>query len=321
MRARLLALWVTTILSACNMSDLPRRTIVYKRVGGCEIKADVFRLPGKDIRPAIIWLHGGGLIAGCRDMLGAKATREQLTRYAHAGFVVIAVDYRLAPETKLGEILEDVRDAYGWTRAEGARQFGIDSDRIALVGHSAGGYLALLGGMYLEPRPKAIVSFYGYGDITGDWCTRPAAYFREKGLVLEEDARASVGDEIISQACYPTTRNRFYEYCRQRGLWTKAVTGLDPSTDSTLLMRFCPLTNVTADYPPTLLLHGDKDNDVPYAQSVRMAEKLELAGVKHRLITLVGRDHGFDYTNWQDQEVSDSFDSVIAFLRTNLGAE
>lgn len=295
--------------------QIPRKTYVYKRVGECEIKADVFRPERNDVRPAIIWLHGGGLVAGCRDMIGAKGTREQLAQYLDAGLVVIAIDYRLAPETKLAEIVEDVRDAYRWAREKGPTEFRIDPDRIALVGHSAGAYLALLVGTYLEPRPRAIVSFYGYGDITGDWCVRPSAYFREKRTISEEEARASVGTSAITQSCYPTKRDRFYVYCRQQGLWAKEVTGFQHAVDATSLAALCPSMNVTKEYPPTLLLHGNKDNDVPYEQSTLMSEKLKQAGVKHRLITLTGLDHGFDYTHWKDQEVRAAFDSTLAFLK------
>jgi dipeptidyl aminopeptidase/acylaminoacyl peptidase len=71
-------------------------------------------------------------------------------------------------------------------------------------------------------------------------------------------------------------------------------------------------------YPPTLLLHGDKDHDVPYEQSLLMEKKLEVAGVKHKLITLVGLDHGFDYSSWTDTQVRSSFDSVLAFLKNSF---
>ena len=306
------------LLSGCGFDDPARETRVYKVIDGCQLKVDVFRPAALGQRPAILWLHGGGLIAGCRDMLGARGTKAQLQRYMRAGIVVVAVDYRLAPETKLAGILDDIRDAYRWTRTRGAAEFSIDSNRVALVGHSAGGYLALLGGVYLEPRPSAIVSFYGYGEILGDWCTHPSAYFVEKNPIAEGEARASAGDGIISHACYPTKRNRFYEFCRQRGLWTKEVTGFDPLTDSTLLMRFCPLLNITPEYPPTLLLHGDKDHDVPYEQSLLMEKKLELAGVRHGLITLAGLDHGFDYTNWNDAQVRAAFDSASVFLMNSV---
>jgi len=74
---------------------------------------------------------------------------------------------------------------------------------------------------------------------------------------------------------------------------------------------------VTKDYPPTLLLHGDNDTDVPYEQSVLMARELERRGVQHELVTLTGRGHGFDGPMW-DPVVAQTFDRVLAFLHQQL---
>ena len=82
-------------------------TFVYKTVGDHKIRADVYRKPGEEIRPGIIWIHGGALIFGSRKDLA----NEQLTLYLNAGYTVIAIDYRLAPETKLPEIISDLEDA------------------------------------------------------------------------------------------------------------------------------------------------------------------------------------------------------------------
>ena len=90
-----------------------------------------------------------------------------------AGYVLVSIDYRLAPETKLPAILEDVRDAFAWIRKDGPRLFGAEADRIVVLGGSAGGYLTLMSGFLIEPRPKALVSYWGYGDIAGDWYSRP----------------------------------------------------------------------------------------------------------------------------------------------------
>lgn len=72
-------------------------TYVYKMVHDCKIQADVYRCPGEERRPAILWLHGGALIFGNRSMLPG----EQMELYLAAGYTVISIDYRLAPETKL----------------------------------------------------------------------------------------------------------------------------------------------------------------------------------------------------------------------------
>jgi acetyl esterase/lipase len=79
----------------------------------------------------------------------------------------------MAPETRLPAIIQDVQDAYRWVREKGPDLSHIDPSRIAVKGGSAGGYLTLMTGFCVEPRPKALVPLYGYGDIAGPWYSRP----------------------------------------------------------------------------------------------------------------------------------------------------
>ena len=84
-----------------------KTTYTYKTVGNCAIKADVYRAAGATIRPVVIWIHGGALIMGNREQID-KALLGKLVK---AGYVIVSIDYRLAPETKLAAILEDLTDA------------------------------------------------------------------------------------------------------------------------------------------------------------------------------------------------------------------
>jgi acetyl esterase/lipase len=294
-----------------NDAGFSKTTYCYKEVGDCKIQADVYRVKGSSKRPALVWIHGGALISGNR----AGPERAQLKRYLDAGFNLISVDYRLAPETKLPLIVEDLRDAFKWVRERGPEVAGIDPERIAVVGHSAGGYLTLMSGFCVEPRPRALVAFYGYGDIAGDWYARPDPFYSKQPAVPEAEARAAVGHGVLSEG--GPQRFRFYLYCRQNGLWAKEVAGYDPVLQAKELAPFCPLHNVTKAYPPTLLLHGDKDTDVPYEQSVLMADMLERNQVEHELITMTNRGHGFDGGRRaaNDPEITRTFDRVVSFLR------
>ncbi len=247
-----------------------KRTYTYKVVGNCALQADVYRSPDNAIRPLIFWIHGGALVGGYRGDL----SMDQLERYIRAGFAVISIDYRLAPETKLPQILEDVQNAYRWVRAKGPKLFHIDPDRIAVVGHSAGGYLALATGYRFRPPPRAIVSFYGYGDISGDWYSLPDPYYLQKPSVSRVEALEAVSGGFPCGTNPPDRRWRFYLYCRQQGLWPKHISGFDPHTDPKAFDPFCPVRNVTRDYPPIVLLHGDKDTDVPFEQSLQMYNEL-----------------------------------------------
>jgi acetyl esterase/lipase len=217
------------------------------------------------------------------------ALREGL---AAAGFAQVAVDYRLAPEAKLPAILEDVLDAFAWVHGAGARRFGFDGARVGVVGHSAGGYLTLLAGVHVRPRPRALVSFYGYGDVAAPWYAQPDPFYCAQPAVPEAAARAAVGTRPVAEGV--PERMPFYLYCRQHGLWPREVVGLDPAREPRAFDRYCPARSVTAEYPPTLLLHGTADTDVPYAQSAEMAAALAAAGVAHELVTIVDGPHGFD---------------------------
>jgi dipeptidyl aminopeptidase/acylaminoacyl peptidase len=91
------------------------------------------------------------------------------------------------------------------------------------------------------------------------------------------------------------------------------VTGLDLRQDRDTLLSFCPVQHVAADHPPTLLLHGDADTDVPYEQSVTMARALAVANIPHRLLTIRGGAHGFDVA-MGTPVVAKAFDDVLEFL-------
>ena len=292
---------------------IEKQSFTYKIVEKCEIKADVYTVSDDVKRPVVIWIHGGALITGYRENIKP----DQIGLYVKAGYTLISIDYRLAPETKLKAIIEDIQDAYKWIREESSHLLNLDPDRIAIIGHSAGGYLTLMAGFCVNPRPKALISFYGYGDITGDWYSKPDPFYCKQPLVPKEEAYASVGGPVISEALSQPNRGRFYLYCRQHGLWPKEVTGHDPNTEPSAFDSFCPIRNITKEYPPTMLLHGDKDTDVPYSQSLMMANELAHVGVKHELITIHDGEHGFD-KDFKDPVVTDAFSRVVTFLKKYL---
>jgi acetyl esterase/lipase len=296
-------------------------TVVFKTTGATALHADVYPAHGRGPQPVILWLHGGALIFGDRGMI----PRWQLERYRDAGYSVVAIDYRLAPETKLPEILSDVVSGVAWVREEGARRFAIDPARLAIVGHSAGGYLTLLAGNRVSPLPQALVSYYGYGDIIGDWYTTPSPYYCQFPAVSAAEAWSVVGLDTADPSpvasgesgAQPPDRSRFYLYCRQQGCWPQLVAGLDPKRERQALLGYCPAQQVTASYPPTLLLHGDADTDVPYAQSQIMASALAAAGAPHRLLTITNGEHVFDARDG-DPTVQEAFAQVLAFLAEHV---
>ncbi|MFN7994400.1 MAG: alpha/beta hydrolase [Bryobacteraceae bacterium] len=301
---------LSALLGAAGAYAASKTTYTYKTVGECAIQADVYRAAQTGPRPVVLWIHGGALVMGDRSWI----TGWQVDRYTSAGFTVVAIDYRLAPETKLPSILEDVSDAYQWVREKGPGLFGIDPGRIAVVGHSAGGYLTLTAGYRFQPRPLALVAFYGYGDIVGDWYTKPDPFYSRQPAISKADADAAVGTKPISGTS--GDRDAFYLYTRQHGIWPELVAGVDPRKHPRTFHAWCPLRNVSRDYPSTLLLHGDHDTDVPFEQSELMAAELQRNGVEHEFIRIPGGEHGFDHKA-QDREVEEAFRRVIEFLQAH----
>src|SRR5580765_3753607 len=91
-------------------AEVQPETYTYKTVGDLSIKADVYRHRQKADRPVVVWIHGGALIGGHRGQVPRRVKEHILT----AGYALISLDYRLAPETKLPDIIQDIEDAFAW---------------------------------------------------------------------------------------------------------------------------------------------------------------------------------------------------------------
>src|SRR5262249_41428065 len=152
-------------------------------------------------------------------------------------------------------IIADVEDAFRWLRGAGAKECHLDADRVVVTGGSAGGYLTLMTGVTVRPRPRALVAYWGYGDVDGAWYTTPSEFYRKQGPLIDKpEAYKGVGGRVITgseEGVDFRPRGRFYLYLRQNGLWTKEVTGFDPAADRAKLDRYCPVRNVSPQYPPT----------------------------------------------------------------------
>jgi acetyl esterase/lipase len=293
-----------------------KKTYTYKTVGPTRIRADVYRPADTTVRPVVVWLHGGALIVGSRT----HVPRQLLELCRQEGYVLVSFDYRLAPEVKLPAVVGDVEDAFRWLREQGPRLFHADPDRLVVTGGSAGGYLTLVTGLRVRPRPRALVAYWGYGDVDGDWYTKPSAFYRKHvPLVDREEAYRAVGGKVrtgTEDDKEARARGRFYHYLRQNGLWTREVTGLDPAKQRKQLDPYCPVRGVTRDYPPTLLIHGTADDDVPYEQSAAMARELARHKVPHELVTVKGAGHGL--SGGDGKLVARAHEKAAAFIREHL---
>ncbi len=305
-------------LAGADRPAFSKKTYTYKTAGKLAIQADVYRHDDRVVRPVVVWIHGGALIMGSRT----HVPRNLLDLCRDEGFALASIDYRLAPEVKLPAIIEDVEDAFRWLRERGPKLLHIDPKRIVVTGGSAGGYLTLMTGFRVKPRPLALVAYWGYGDVDGDWYTKPSAHYRKAAkLVSEEEARKAVGGKVLSGAegAENRTRGRYYLYLRQNGLWTKEVTGFDPASQRRKLDPYCPVRNVTSDYPPTLLVHGTEDTDVPYELSAAMSKELARHGVEYTLVTVRGAGHGL--SGGDAKTVAAAHKKALEFIRRKLKGE
>jgi acetyl esterase/lipase len=296
-------------------TSFKRTTVTYREIDGHKILADVYRPQDAKIRPVIVWIHGGALIMGNRDL----EKSDFLLAFAEAeGCAVVSVDYRLAPETKLPDIISDIEEAFPWLAGDGAKQFHLDPRRIVVAGASAGGYLTLVTGYRVRPKPKALVALYGFGDLVGDWSSKPNPYpsYNLRKISREEAESQTDGTIISDSDARKGDGGLIYMYYRQNGLWPEEVSGFPRSTVANKIAPFEPIRNVTRNWPPTLLIHGTRDTDVPYEQSGLMAKKFKQKGVPFTLIPIENGEHGFE--GGDPQKIRDAYKAMREFIKEHL---
>src|SRR5687767_5697574 len=120
------------LVPADGQAQTMRMTYTFKKVGDLEIKADVYQPAAEGPRPVAVWIHGGALINGHRESVPKWLLDGSLKQ----GWIVVSIDYRLAPETQLPEIIADLEDAFHWVHEKGPELFHADPERVAAVGGS-----------------------------------------------------------------------------------------------------------------------------------------------------------------------------------------
>jgi acetyl esterase/lipase len=230
------------------------KNIVFGKGGSTDLHLDIYRPPsGTEKRMATIHIHGGGFTGGSKDTLV-----ERVPPYAARGYVAIAVQYRLAGDAKWPSQIEDVKAAIRWTRAN-AKSLGVDPERIAVVGHSAGGHLALFAAG-TPNRPE----FEGKGGTPG------------------------VSTQVVACcAYYPATEIT----PRPDGT---ANNLLAAGSDAAAHRAASPVSYITKDFPPTVIFHGTADTTIPLESSERLFKQLRDAKVPVEFHAIEGVPHVFD---------------------------
>lgn len=253
-------------------------------------------------RPVILYIHGGGLFFGSKE----EISPEIVQFYLKAGYHLFSINYRLAPEAKISEIKEDIILAFEWLKNNTDPTLTYNHEKIILMGSSAGAYLSLLSACSTI-KPFAIISFYGYGRIDSSWATTPNHYYNTKNQVPY-----SLVEHLLSTipltSCPAEARYALYLYGRQSGKWIELIT----SSPEERKMN-SPYYYLDAHFPPTILLHGTNDQDVPYSESEAIYTKLKDLKVPTQLVTIPNGKHLFD-TNFNSPVVQRAYKEVISFL-------
>ncbi len=212
-------------------------------------------------KPLIVWIHGGAWLAGSKEDCPAVG-------FVADGYAVASVNYRLSQHAIFPAQIQDCKAAIRWLRAN-ADKHGIDPDRIGVWGASAGGHLvALLGttgdvndfevgpNLGVSSRVQAVCDFFGPTDFTK---------MSDFPGMEDHDAAESPESKLIGG---PIQENK------------------------DKVQRANPITYVTKNDPPFLIVHGNADPIVPYNQSELLRDALDRAGVKVTLYTVQGGGHG-----------------------------
>ncbi len=228
---------------------MTRTDVIYGRVEGSALLANLAYPDGPGLRPAIISVHGGRWRAGNRT----DASSIKVTQWAEFGFVALSVDYRLVGGSPAPACYTDVRCAIRWVHAH-AGDYGIDPERVYLIGQSAGGHMVSL---------AATIGDGPYAK-TGGWDT----------------ARSDVRAVVSVAAAYDLPSLSW------GNLWTPVAGNVDEAR-----RQASPMNHVSATTKPILVIHSDDDKSVPVQQAVDFVGRLKAANVPHRFVHYTDRGH------------------------------
>jgi acetyl esterase/lipase len=230
------------------------RAVPFASREGVPLTLDIYKPSvGHGPFPMLVQVYGGGW------QRGTPADNEWFARYfASRGFIVIAVDYRHAPQWKWPAQRDDVRDALQWSRTHASEVDG-NPDKIIVLGRSSGAQLAMVAAYQdASPSIKGVISYYGPVDLAEGWRRPPA----------------------------PDPLN-------VRGL-LEAYLGGTPAEVPKHYREASPVTYAARKLPPTLLIYGRRDHIVEARFGQQLDRALTRAGATSVLLELPWSEHAFD---------------------------
>jgi len=244
------------------------RNIEYAQPNDTPLLLDLYVLKGATRPlPLIVWIHGGAWRGGSKDRCPAL-------RFSERGYVVASINYRLSQKAIFPAQIEDCKAAIRWLRANTAK-YRIDPRRIGVWGSSAGGHLVALlgtsgdvkdlegtvgGNLDQSSRVQAVCDFFGPTDF------------------LQMDAHMIEGSRLVHDSPEsPESR----------------LVGGPIQENKEEVSRADPITYVTEDDPPFLIMHGDRDPLVPLHQSELLNGALKKVNVDATFHVVKGAGHGF----------------------------
>lgn len=229
--------------------------------------------------PAVLCIHGGGFRAGTRE-----GYDRMCLALAQRGYVAATVTYRLAPTFQFPAAVHDCKAAVRWLRANATR-YHLDPARIGAMGGSAGGHLALFLGV-----TEGVKAFEGEGNTGVSSAVNCVVSYAGPS-----DFTKSYGKSVDAHEVLPLFFGGNLETRRR-----EHVVG-------------SPLYWVTPQAPPTLCIHGTKDEYVAHEQAGWMVDRLKAAGVEASLFSIEGAGHGFkgDEVPRADQAMFEFFDRYL----------
>jgi len=232
------------------------RDLTFRETEARPLALDLYRPDREAPAPLLVHVHGGGW------RFGDKGYRRSARRYAAAGIATASIQYRLSDEATFPDPVRDVVAAVRWLRAN-ADGYGVDPERVALVGGSAGGHLASL----VAAAPD-------------DERFHPPEFYPDVPVAVD----AVVGHSGVYDMTAPGLRS---------SRLVTAFVGTDYDEDPERYRAASPVARAAAGDPPVLLFHGTADGIVPYAQATSYRERLQSASVPVDLFTGDGAGHVF----------------------------